>query len=239
MKKPVFADVADLIGGLLEDELKKKKKSKRSYAQSKYPKFIIQAPPAPARLPFVLPPPAPAGVRLGRPPGRRAKTPLDLAREDAIAVGFAHGEALDAQAKADDEALEAKQAYDRAVKAKANARTKRPLERALQSARDTARNRAMDVAAMDEDVAAAGDRIAKAQAAVDALAARGERIAPRAAAEEPAAAEVVTPARKAPRKKRGKKSPEVLFPAAAEPAAEEAGLVPLFFGMGRFLGRFE
>jgi hypothetical protein len=99
----------------------------------------------------------------------------------------------------------------------------------------------MDVDTVNEAVAAAGDRIAKAQAAEKAMAdVRGVRIAPRAAdaaAEEPAAAEVVTPARKAPRKKRGKKSPEVLFPAAAEPAAEEAGLVPLF-GFGRFLGRF-
>ena len=237
--KPLFDNVASLIGGLLEDELKKKKKSKRTYAQSNYPKFKFQAPPAPARLPFVLPPPPPAGVRLGRPPGRRGKTPLDVAREEAMAVGYAHGEALDAQAKADEVELSAKQAYDRAVKAKANQRTVRALDRALQSARDTARNRAMDVGAIDVDVAAAGDRIAKAQAAEKAMAeVRGVRIGPRAAdaAAEEAAAEVVTPAKKAPRKKRGKKSPAVLFP--AEPAAEEADLVPLF-GFGRFLGRFQ
>ena len=35
--KPIFDNVASLIGGLLEDELKKKKKSKKTYAQSKYP----------------------------------------------------------------------------------------------------------------------------------------------------------------------------------------------------------
>ncbi len=75
--KPVFDNIASLIGGLLlEDELKKKKKSKRTYAASKYPVLNIKQAAAPARLPFVLPPPAPARARVGRPPGRRGRTPL-------------------------------------------------------------------------------------------------------------------------------------------------------------------
>ena len=237
--KPLFDNVASMIGGLLEDELKKKKKAKRSYAQSKYPKFIIKQAAAPARFPFVLPPPPPAGVRLGRPPGRRAKTPLDLAREEAIAVGFAHGEAVDAQAKADEVELSAKQAYDKAVKAKANQRTMRPLERALQSARYTARQRGLDVDAVNADVQAAGERIVMEQAAAEAMeAVRGVRIGPRAAdaAAEEAAAEVVTPAKKAPRKRRGKKTPIALVP---EDAAADEGADLGLVGMGRFLGRFE
>ena len=236
--KPLFSSVAEMIGGLLEDELKKKKKSKRSYAQSKYPVINIKQSAAPARLPFELPPPAPAGVRLGRPPGRRGKTPLDLAREEAMAVGYAHGEALDAQAKADEVELSAKQAYDRAVKAKANVRSIRALDRALQSARDTARQRGLDVDAVNADVQAAGERIVIEQAAAEAMeAVRGARIGPRAAAEAPAEV-LATPAKKSAKKKRGKK-PKNLFPGDEEPAAaEEADLAPLFFGMGRFLGHF-
>ena len=133
--KPVFADVADLIGGLLLDELKKKKKSKRTYAQSKYPKFIIRPPAAPARLPFVLPPPPPAGVRLGRPPGRRRRDPYDLAREAAMATGFAYDESLAAQEEAEAVEREAVAAYDKAVKDGANQRTKRALATKVQSAR--------------------------------------------------------------------------------------------------------
>ena len=238
--KPLFDNVASLIGGLLEDELKKKKKAKRTYAQSKYPKFNIKQAAAPARLPFELPPPAPAGVRLGRPPGRRGKTPLDLAREEAMAVGYAHGEALDAQAKADEVELSAKQAYDRAVKAKANVRSIRALDRALQSARDTARQRGLDVDAINADVQAADERIVIEQAAAEAMeAVRGARIGPRAAAAEAPAEVLATPAKKSAKKKRGKK-PKNLFPGDEEPAAaEEADLAPLFFGMGRFLGRFQ
>ena len=183
-----------------------------------------------------MPPPAPAGVRLGRPPGRRGKTPLDLAREEAMAVGYAHGEALDAQAKADEVELSAKQAYDRAVKAKANVRSIRALDRALQSARDTARQRGLDVDAVNADVQAADDRILLEQAAAEAMeAVRGARIGPRAAAAEAPAEVLATPAKKSAKKKRGKKSPTELFPEPA--AAEEADLVPLF-GFGRLLGRF-
>jgi hypothetical protein len=234
-----------LIGGLLEDELKKKKKSKRTYAASNYPKFFIKTPPAPARLPFVLPPPAPAGVRLGRPPGRRGRTPLDLAREAAMAVGFAYDEAVEAQAKADEVVLEAVAAYDRAIKGNADQKVKRALASKVQSARGKARQRAFDVDSANANVEEADGNMEMERAAAEAMAeVRGARIGPErgraadAAAESPAEV-LATPARKAAKKRRGKKTPIALFPEAAEPAAEEAGLVPLFFGMGRFLGKFE
>ena len=131
-------------------------------------------------------------------------------------------------------------AYDKAVKDGAPQRAKRALASKVQSARGKAQQRALDVEAANAHVQEADGNMEMERVAAEALAeVRGARIGPRAAAEEPAAAEVlVTPAKKAPRKKRGKKSPEVLFPAAAEPAAEEAGLVPLV-GFGRFLGRFD
>jgi hypothetical protein len=235
--KPVFDNVASLIGGLLEDELKKKKKSKRSYAQSKYPKFKFQAPPAPARFPFMLPPPAPAGVRLGRPPGRRRRDPYELAREAAMAVGFAYDESVAAQEEAEAVVREAVAAYDKAVKDGAPQRAKRALASKVQSARGKAKQRALDVEAANADVEEADGNMEMERAAAEVLAeVRGARIGPRAAdaaAEEAAAEVLVTPAKKAPRKKRGKKSPEVLFP---EDAAADEGADIL--GMGRFLGHF-
>ena len=93
--KPVFHDVAELIGGLIEAD---KKKKKRTYAASKYAKLDIQPLPAtpPARLARVRLPEfvEPAARRLtanaprrGRPAGkpkakRRTKAEMEQARAD-------------------------------------------------------------------------------------------------------------------------------------------------------------
>jgi hypothetical protein len=103
MKKPVFADVAALIGGLLAAE--KKKKKRRSTAPSKYDvigvqKLVKALPARPARLPVVLVP----GARRGRPPGSKNKKKIEPPET-----------AEDLALEAKDELEEARELLDKAV----------------------------------------------------------------------------------------------------------------------------
>ena len=92
MKKPVFADIAELVGGLLADE---KKKKKRRTAPHKYDVIDVQklvsalpARPArvamPARLPVVLVPGAPRDAPAPALKGRK-RTHLEVVRDLSLA----------------------------------------------------------------------------------------------------------------------------------------------------------
>ena len=102
MKKPIFADIAELVGGLIKAE---KKKKKRRSAPSKYDvigvqKLVKALPARPARLPVVLVP----GARRGRPPGSKNKKKIESPET-----------AEDLALEANDELEEARALLDKAV----------------------------------------------------------------------------------------------------------------------------
>ena len=104
MKKPIFADIAELVGGLLAAE-KKKKKRRPTAAPSKYDvigvqKLVKALPARPARLPVVLVP----GARRGRPPGSKNKKKIEPPET-----------AEDLALEANDELEEARALLDKAI----------------------------------------------------------------------------------------------------------------------------
>ena len=114
MKKPVFADIAELVGGLLAAEKKKKRGAKplkeakglkRRPTPSKYDvigvqKLVKALPARPARLPVVLLP----GARRGRPPGSKNKKKIEPSET-----------AEDLALEANDELKEARELLDKAI----------------------------------------------------------------------------------------------------------------------------
>ena len=126
MKKPIFADIAELVGGLLAAEKKKKKRrtagttspsTTSSYAASKYdvidvPALVRALPARPARLPVVLVPGAPrAAPAVPAAPGRRKRTHLEVVRDLAQAKLAAVNVAQAKRRQAAADLLEAESAY--------------------------------------------------------------------------------------------------------------------------------
>jgi hypothetical protein len=213
--KPVFHDVAELIGGLIEAD---KKKKKRAYAASKYAKLDIQPLPATpparlarARLPAFVEPDVPRRVTVDVP----RRVTVDAPRRVTV---------------------DAPRRGRPAGKPKVKRRTKAEMEQAR--AKEEIERRAVEYGASDElreylerpDFleALAEDRAAKLPPKV--LEIQRRVVAKRAANELPKPVETKT-AEPSPKKRAAAakiRPPVAEFSASTEPKV----------GLGRFLGRF-
>ena len=229
LTNPVFNDVMELIGDILEQDKKRKKKKIMTHAASTYPKVS----PQPARLPVVraplIAPAAPAAPaaplplempvrRRGRPAGqpkkrRRTRAEMEMAALNELANTIAKRQAAEAEELAVQEL--ALKAAPKKVKTKAQAKAEAKAEAEQKRA---ALERAEWEAFVPE-----GSPYKLAKAKARANKANEARIvgSPEPAAKTPAAKSTKTPAAKA----------------ATTPAAE-AKESELIFGDGRFLGRY-
>jgi hypothetical protein len=223
---PVFNDVMELIGEILEQDKKRKKKKIMTHAASAYPKGPSQQ----ARLPVVraplIAPAAPAAPlplempvrRRGRPAGqpkkrRRTRAEMEMAALNELANTIAKRQTAEAEELAVQEL--ALKAAPKKVKTKAQAKAEAKAEAEQKRA---ALERAEWEAFVPE-----GSPYKLAKAKARANKANEARIvgSPEPAAKAPAAKSTKTPAAKA----------------ATTPAAE-AKESELIFGDGRFLGRY-
>ena len=219
MKKPVFADIAELVGGLLADE----KKKKRRTAASKYEVIdvpaLVRALPArparvamPARLPVVLVPGAPRDAAPAAPAlkGRSKRTHLEVVRDLSLAKLAAVNVVQTKRRIAAAELLKAEaDFYDPNKKRLPEAKQKR-INAAYKSAQENDDKRARDL----------GAALAASDAAKEVYAHEQARVGIRDETPEPE--EVFadsTPAKKA---KTPKKSLDEAFSAAATKKATQA-----------------
>lgn len=164
--KPVFGDVARMIGGLLEDEKKKKKKtvSASKYAVIDTKKLMAALPARPALFPRAFVPPALAAAPAG--PRRRRRTNLEIAHDNAREK---EDIARAAQEKLDDigaAVRDAAQAVANAKAARSSAKEKRRLNAILRAAERDMDNQADELRIATDESTKALDAFGMQQAAL-------------------------------------------------------------------------
>jgi hypothetical protein len=219
MKKPVFADIAELVGGLIEAE---KKKKKRRTAPSKYDVINVPAlvralparPPRPARLPVVLVPGAPRDAPAPAPAlkGRHRRTHLEVVRDESISKLWAVNAVQTKRRQAAAELLEAESAFYDPNKKRLTAAKIKKIDNAYKSAQENDDKRARDL----------GAALAASDAAKEVYAHEQARMGIRAETPAPEPEEVFADSTPAKKVKTPKKSLDAAFAEASRTKATKA-----------------
>ena len=225
MKKPVFADIAALVGGLIDSDEKKKKRGakplkeakglKRRTAASKYDvigvqKLVKALPARPARLPVMLVPGAPRAAPAPAPlKGRHRRTHLEMVRDESLSKLAAVNVVQTKRRQAAAELLNAETDFYDPNKGRLTDFKQQRITAAYHAAKENDAKRAREL----------GDALAASAAAKEVQAAEQARVGIRA--EKPEPEEVFADSTPAKRVKTPKKSLEAVFEEAAKTKASE------------------